>query len=93
MATNSKNVRLFQRVARQRFEDAWLLYSELGKDLSAVYLAGYGIECILKALILSAVPRERELDILRRFRGSWGHDLDRLRQWYVDEGGASVPRA
>jgi hypothetical protein len=92
VAAGSQNVRLFQRVAQQRFEDAWLLYTKLDKDLSVVYLAGYGVECILKALLLSAVPRAREREILSRFRGTAGHDLDRLRQWYREEGGAAVPR-
>jgi len=43
-------------VAKQRFDDALLLL-EMGRTTAAVYLAGYSVECMLKALILSAVPQ------------------------------------
>lgn len=46
----SKNARLFYRAAKQRFDDALLLL-ELKRTTAAVYLAGYSIECMLKALI------------------------------------------
>ena len=45
----SKESRLFYRCARQRFGEAEILL-EAGHPTGAVYLAGYSIECMLKAL-------------------------------------------
>ena len=56
MATpSSKESRLFYRCAKQRYEEAQILL-EAGRPTGAVYLAGYGIECMLKALVISMVP-------------------------------------
>ena len=41
--------------------------SKQSRPTGAVYLAGYGIECILKALILSIVPPERQRTCFRPF--------------------------
>jgi HEPN domain-containing protein len=60
-------------VAKQRFDDALLLL-EMGRTTAAVYLAGYSVEYMLKALILSAVPQAQEEAILGRFRGARAHD-------------------
>lgn len=45
----------FQRAARQRLETALLLYRN-HHNLDAMYLAGYTVECSLKALILGLTP-------------------------------------
>jgi len=73
----SSNSRLFYRVANQRFEDAEFLLG-VERTTAAVYLAGYSVECILKALILAIVPRTQEADILAMFRGARAHDYDWL---------------
>jgi len=54
---SSIEARLFYR-ASQRFDEAQVLL-EAVRTTGAVYLAGYGIECILKALILSVFPQAR----------------------------------
>jgi hypothetical protein len=51
--------RRFYRVLTQRFNDVLLLL-EMDRKTAAVYLAGYSIECMLKALILPAVPQAQE---------------------------------
>src|SRR5262249_50744245 len=58
----------------------------------AVYLAGYGIECILKALVLMAVPAANRPEMLRSFRGGWAHEYEWLRTQYLTNGGARFPR-
>jgi hypothetical protein len=56
-----------------------------------VYLAGYGIECILKALVVMAVPEANRSDILKSFRGRRAHEFEWLRSLYLTNGGARFP--
>jgi hypothetical protein len=86
-----KNARLFYRAARQRLDDASLLI-ELDRTTAAVYLAGYSVECMLKALILSTVASRRETEILETFRGGQAHSYDWLIRLYRQNGGTQVPR-
>ena len=87
----SINARLFYRAAKERLEDAELLLS-LNRTTGAVYLAGYSVECIIKSLILSAVPPSREGAILAQFRGRQAHDYDWLTRLYHQHGRAAIPR-
>jgi HEPN domain-containing protein len=87
----SKDARLFYRCAFQRFEDAQLLFRN-ERSTGAVYLAGYGVECILKALILSVVAPKNVGAILGSFKGHRAHDYEWLRSVYRQNGGASLPR-
>ncbi len=49
---------------------------ELGLTLDAMYIAGYGIECAMKAMILSATPvNQREARFEDEFRGARGHNI------------------
>ena len=50
-----KEARLFYRCAKQRSGEARVLQAAF-MPTGAVYLAGYSVECILKALIFSVVP-------------------------------------
>jgi len=86
----SPNARLFYRVAKQRFEDAEFLL-DADRTTAAVYLAGYSVECILKALILSVVPRVQESDTSALFCGSQAHDFGWLRRLYAESGGQGLP--
>jgi hypothetical protein len=63
----------------------------LGYTTGAVYLAGYGIECILKSLILVATPAKNRAGILGSFRGGRAHDYEWLRGQYLSRGGARLP--
>ena len=88
---SSKHARLFYRAAKERFEDAELILG-LNRTTAAVYLAGYSVECMIKALILSSVPRSRENEILAMFRGGQAHDFRWLMRLYQQHGGIAVPR-
>ncbi len=86
----SSEARRFYRCAFQRFEEAGVLFrAEL--TTGAVYLAGYGVECILKAMLLQTAPPGRQKDILDSFRGRSAHDFGWLRENYLLNGGARFP--
>ena len=87
---SSPNARLFYRAAKQRFEDAEFLLG-VDRTTASVYLAGYSVECILKALIMAVVPRAQEAEIVAMFRGARAHDFDWLRRLYAERGGAGLP--
>ena len=73
----------------QRFDDALLLL-EMERTTAAVYLAGYSVECMLKALILSAIPQGQAEEILGMFRGARAHDYEWLMRLYTEKGGARL---
>lgn len=85
--------RVFYQIAKQRFEDArFLLDPGVNRTTAAVYLAGYGVECILKALVLSAIANERRRQQMRdSFTGRKAHDFGWLKKQYIDRGGAAFP--
>ncbi len=87
----SRNARLFYRAAKQRFEDAEFLRST-ERNTAAVYLAGYSIECILKALLVSVVPVSEEDRILGTFRGAQAYDYHWIVREYYNRGGPVMPR-
>jgi hypothetical protein len=92
MATpSSSEARLFYRCAILRYEDAQLLLRE-EHTTGAVYLAGYGIECILKALILSVVSPGQLTSVLSTFRGQRAHSYEWLREEYYNNKGARFPQ-
>lgn len=91
MASKSRSdVMLFRRIAIQRFEDAdWLLHDE--RTTGAIYMAGYSVECELKALVLSVVPEHRRKKVLKLFVGSKAHDFQWLLRLYHQYGGPQIP--
>jgi len=83
--------RKFFRVATQRFAEAeFLLEGE--RYLASIYIAGYAIECGLKALILTTEPRNRRAELAASFRGSEWHNLNWLVEGYKKRGGPPPPR-
>jgi len=70
---SSAHARRFSRAAKQRFDDALLLL-EMERTTAAVSLAGYSVECLRKALILSAVPQTQEEELLGMLHGARAHD-------------------
>lgn len=87
---NETNARLFYRCAFHRYEEAEVLF-KAGYTTGSVYLAGYGVECILKALILVSATPQTRLDTLKSFRGSKAHEFEWLRSLYLLNGGARFP--
>jgi HEPN domain-containing protein len=66
----------FQQLAETRLAEAKLLH-EQGLHSGAYYLAGYAIECALKAKI-AADFRENEIPELKRVQSIYTHDLSAL---------------
>ena len=87
----SSEARLYYRCAFQRQEDAEILL-RADHTTGAVYLAGYGVECIMKAMVLSALAPTARAEMLRSFRGARAHDYEWLRTQYLQNGGARFPR-
>jgi hypothetical protein len=83
--------RLYYRAAKQRFDDAQLLLREW-RTTGAVYLAGYTVECFLKALVLASVAPGRRQQLLAEFRGSRAHNIEWLGALYRQHVGATIPR-
>lgn len=83
--------RLYYRAAKQRFDDAQLLLAA-GRTTGAMYLAGYTVECFLKALILASVSARRRKEIMSEFRGRRAHDIEWLGAFYRRHVGAAIPR-
>ena len=80
MADQEKQIRRFRRVADQRLNTAEFLLKH-GFDLDAVYLAGYTVECALKALVLRWTPRGGFHPMWVRLTqvGAKGHDFEYLK--------------
>src|SRR6266481_1334960 len=66
----------FQQLAEQRLAEAELLLAS-GFWSGAYYLAGYSLECALKAKIASSF-RENEIPELKRVQRIYSHDLNSL---------------
>ncbi len=79
------------RVAIQRLEEARFLNDRSVYYTAVIYLAGYAVECALKALNLSSVPATECQEVSESFRGSLGHSFDSLKANYARRGGASFP--
>jgi HEPN domain-containing protein len=82
--------RNFYRCCWERLEDAENLLAN-NRNTGAVYLAGYSVECILKAMLLTTVPVAEQPEIAEEFRGNRAHDFDWLRSQYLERGGATFP--
>lgn len=65
-----KDARRFYRAARERWDDAEFL-ADADRTTGAVYMAGYCVECVLKALIVAQAPRKSRAAVLARSAGTW----------------------
>ena len=87
----SKEARLFLPLCAFRGMRKRRSFSRRAKPTGAVYLAGYGMECMLKALVLSVVPqsagRRRAQDVSRKSC----HEYEWLRSCIVTRSGAAFP--
>ena len=74
LGRSSHTIRTYRLAAAQRFEAAEYLHAGK-KNLEATYLAGYTVECALKALILSRTePEARPAVSARISRGRKMHE-------------------
>jgi hypothetical protein len=86
---NSKHARLYYRCADRRRVEANILL-KADQPTGAVYLAGYVVELMLKALNLANTPanqQKRLLEDLKRI----GHNIIRLWELYQLKGGNRPP--
>lgn len=90
LRSDFQEVRRFRRAANERFESAEILHAN-ARRTDAVYLAGYGVECMLKALLLSHAPESQHAETLTSFHGQHGHNLPALAD-QIRRLGVSVPK-
>lgn len=83
----AKQARPFYQAAWQRFEDAQVLL-RAGRTTGATYLAGYGVECMMKALVLSTLPARQQSNMADEFRGARAHSFEWLKATYLGSGGS-----
>lgn len=83
--------RSFYRAAKQRYLDAQYLL-EGARNTGAIYLAGYSVECMLKALIIERTPESKREDLVSSFRGAKAHDYDWLKKLYYQNKGDLFPK-
>lgn len=77
-------VKTFFRAGIQRLEAAEILYDQ-GVLLDALYLSGYCVECSMKAMILSRVPKSRRKPFVEEnFLGQRAHDIEFLRHLWKE---------
>ena len=84
----------YRRAAIRRLDAArHLALSEY--RLEAVYLAGYAVECMLKAWIVRSTPKSKHSQIIQLFRGNRGHSFEFLRKQLWEMGclkrGEAIP--
>ena len=82
--------RKYYRVSYQRFEEAEVLFGA-GYYQGAVYLAGYAVECMLKALILIGSAEKDHASIEAEFHGQRGHQYEWLRYRYAQTRNPGLP--
>jgi len=86
-----KDAKRFYRAGGQRLEDAaYLLKGE--RTSAAVYLSGYCVECLWKALIITQAGDDKKKEVLDLFRGAGAHNYDFLRSLYSKHGGQPPPK-
>src|SRR5437868_128618 len=85
------DARKYYRTAIQRLREAELIFGKLGLSSAAVYLAGYSVECILKALLLHMATETDRGTLLGSLRHDLGHNLRRLRAGVLYRGATLPP--
>ena len=76
LATDAVNRTEFQQLSRVRQREARVLL-KAGQTLGAYYLAGYAVECALKACIAKQT-RRHDFPNRERTKSAYTHDLERL---------------
>lgn len=92
-AGSTCDIKAFRRAASQRLETArFLLDSRSRQHLDAVYLAGYAVECALKALILARTPQGSRSKVCEELTsGARSHDFAVLRRVLMTRGCSPPP--
>ena len=88
---HAAEARVYYRAAKQRYEDAQLLLAG-ERRTGAVYLAGYTVECFMKAILLASVAAGLRKLLLSEFRGNRAHNIEWLGDLYRRHVGIIIPR-
>lgn len=97
MTPRDPDARKYYRVAMQRLEEAELILHKLERPAAAQYLAGYSVECILKALLLMVTPERKRSAMVAllhkddKKENRYGHNIRGLRAGLLERG-VSIPR-
>jgi hypothetical protein len=83
--------RNYYRSALQWLDDANFILHQGDRKRAAVYLAGYTVECLLKALILSTLPRKKIIE-MQKAKVLYTHNLESLKSCYLANGGPPFPK-
>jgi len=79
------SVKRFHAAGWMHLEASKLLFAQCSPHAAsliaheAMYLGGYAVECILKALLLSQTRQKRHAALEREFIASLGHDLEKIK--------------
>jgi HEPN domain-containing protein len=77
----SKDASRFLRASAHRMEEAEFLLTRGDFTTASVYLAGYAVECMLKALILcNESPSKNARTVSESFRGEKAHSFEWLKE-------------
>src|SRR5260221_12015593 len=87
---NDIDARKYYRVSTQRLDEANVLVRNR-LYAAAVYLAGYSVECVLKALLITLTPLGNRNKMRLALKDDFGHSLRRLRAGVIERGG-DMPR-
>jgi hypothetical protein len=85
------DARRYYRAAGQRLLEADVILKKVGLPAASVYLAGYGVECMPKALLLERTPAPQRPALIGALKGHFGHSFVRLRAGLIARG-VTVPR-
>jgi HEPN domain-containing protein len=95
MPSSNPDSQRYRLVARQRLYEAEILCDARVRDgrimNGGVYLAGFAVECILKALILANSTANQRGRLRERMVREFRHDLDALRR-EASRRGLHMPR-
>jgi len=86
------DARDYYRSAFQWLDDARFLLRQAARPRASVYLAGYTVECMIKALILSSVPRKMHESLMQE-KTLFTHNLEILKALYRTKGGFPLPKS
>jgi len=92
---HSTEARPYCRAAQRRLADAKVLLEHSKANgahtTGAMYMAGYAVECVLKALIVDGTSQTRRSETISAFRGASGHSYDVLLHRYRMVKGPVIP--
>lgn len=92
MAQQDRDIRKYRRASGQRLESAEILL-RTGRYHDSMYLAGYVVECALKAVILARTPvSQRKVTLIKIGLGQKAHDFEYLKE-ILRNAGCTLPRA